>query len=64
MRTTLDLPKKLIEEAMGITHEKTKTRLIIKALENIIRRSKIQNLKKYQGKIDLNLNLNILRERK
>ena len=36
MRITLDLPEHLIEEAMKVTHIKTKTQVIITALEDLI----------------------------
>jgi len=45
MRTTLDLPEDLIDEAMKAAHINTKTRVIIAALENLIRKSKISRLK-------------------
>ena len=61
MRTTLDLPEDLIAEAMKITHISTKTDLIKTALRNLIQREKIKDLKKYYGKIDLNINLDIIR---
>ncbi len=63
MRTTLDLPENLLNEAMKITHTTTKTGVIVKALEELVRKSKISNLKKYKGKIDLNINLNEIRNR-
>ena len=63
MRTTLDLPIDLLEEAMKATHIKTKTKVIIIALEELIRKSKIAELKKYKGKIDLDINLNTIRGR-
>jgi Arc/MetJ family transcription regulator len=63
MRTTLDLPEKLIEEAMEITHIKTKTDLIKIALQNLIQKEKIKDLKKYYGKLDLEIDLNSLRDR-
>ncbi len=59
MRTTLDLPEKLVNEAMKLTHSDTKTRVIILALQELIRKSKISDLKNYKGKIDLDLNLNL-----
>jgi Bacterial antitoxin of type II TA system, VapB len=64
MRTTLDLPENLVNTAMKITHEKTKTGLITHALEHLIRRSRIQPLKRFRGKIDLQINLDYLRKRK
>ncbi len=63
MRTTLDLPENLLKEAMKVTHTDTKTAVIIKALEEIVRKSKISKLKKFRGKIDLYLDLNELRDR-
>jgi len=63
MRTTLDLPEKLIDEAMALTHIKTKTDLIKIALQNLIQKEKIKDLKKYFGKVDLGIDLNILRNR-
>ncbi len=40
MRTTLALPEKLLNEVMKVTHTSTKTAAIIKALEEIVRKSK------------------------
>ncbi len=34
MRTTLDLPENLLNEAMKITHTNTKTGLLLKHLKN------------------------------
>jgi Arc/MetJ family transcription regulator len=63
MRTTLDLPENLLKEAMELTHIGTKTAVIIKALEEMVRKSNISGLKKYKGKIDLDIDLNELRDR-
>ena len=63
MRTTLDLPEHLIEEAMKVTHIKTKTQVIINALEDLIVKSKISGLKKFKGKINLDIDLNAIRGR-
>ncbi len=64
MRTTLDLPKDLIDEAMKVTHISTKTQLIITALEDLIRKSKISGLKDFKGKVDLDIDMDALRARK
>lgn len=63
MRTTLDLPINLLNEAMKITHTDTKTAVIVKALEELVRKSRISELKKYKGKIDLDINLDEIRDR-
>ena len=63
LRTTLDLPQDLLEEAMYLTDTGTKTAVIVLALEELIRRSKIADLKKYRGKIPLPIDLDTLRSR-
>ena len=63
MRTTLDLPKDLLDEAMKATRLETKTKVIITALEELIRKTKISELKKFKGKIDLDIDLNAIRGR-
>lgn len=63
MRTTLDLPEKLMQEAMKVTHIKTKTKVITTALEELIRKNRIAGLKKFKGKVDLDIDLNKLRNR-
>jgi len=63
MRTTLDLPTDLLDEAMKATHIKTKTKVIIIALEELIRKSKIAELKEFKGKVDLDIDLNTIRGR-
>ncbi|MBN2509241.1 MAG: type II toxin-antitoxin system VapB family antitoxin, partial [Spirochaetales bacterium] len=60
MRTTLDLPNELIDEAMQITHAKTKTDLIKLALTNIIQQEKINKLINFHGSIDLDIDLDAL----
>ena len=64
MRTTLDLPEELLKEAMNLTHINTKTDVIKLALENLIQKEKIKELKNYFGKIDLEINLDTIRDRK
>jgi Arc/MetJ family transcription regulator len=64
MRTTLDLPEELLSEAMKATQIKTKTKVIIAALEDLVRKSKISELKEFKGKIDLSIDLNDLRGRR
>ncbi|MBT7047551.1 MAG: type II toxin-antitoxin system VapB family antitoxin [Gammaproteobacteria bacterium] len=63
MRTTLDLPESLISEAMEITHTDTKTGVIVLALKELVRKSKISDLKKFKGKIDLDIDLDTVRGR-
>ncbi|WP_425511144.1 type II toxin-antitoxin system VapB family antitoxin [sulfur-oxidizing endosymbiont of Gigantopelta aegis] len=63
MRTTLDLPEELLIEAMSVSHIKTKTKVITLALQELIRKSEVSELKKFKGKIDLNIDLDTIRDR-
>jgi len=63
MRTTLELPDTLIDEAMSLTQITTKTEVIKYALENIIQREKIKGLTGYFGKLNLDIDLDKLRNR-
>jgi Arc/MetJ family transcription regulator len=63
MRTTLDLPEDLVAEAMRVTRISTKTALIKTVLANLITKERIKDLKKYYGKVDLDINLDTLRKR-
>jgi len=63
MRTTLDLPEDLLLEAMKATQIETKTKVIITALEELIRKNRISELKKFKGKVDLDIDMNKLRSR-
>jgi len=63
MRTTIDLPENLVNEALKLTKIKTKTDLIKEALLNLIQKEKLKNLKSYRGKINLDIDLNAIRKR-
>lgn len=63
MRTTIDLPKSLIVEAMAMTYVKAKTDLIKLALQNLIQQEKIKDLRNFFGKVDLDVDLDQLRSR-
>ncbi|MDY0360048.1 MAG: type II toxin-antitoxin system VapB family antitoxin [Desulforegulaceae bacterium] len=64
MRTTLDLPEDLINEAMKAAQINTKTKVIITALEELIRKSKLSEIKDFKGKINLDIDLETIRSRK
>ncbi len=63
MRTTLNLPRALMAEAMKASHQRTKTAVIITALEELVQKNRIQGLRKFKGKLDLDHDLNALRKR-
>jgi|JI9StandDraft_2_1071091.scaffolds.fasta_scaffold645900_2 Arc/MetJ family transcription regulator len=64
MKTTIDLPEALIEEAMRITGSKSKIDTIKKALNDLIEREKRLKLLNFKGQIDLNLDIDSLRDRR
>ena len=64
VRTTIDLPESLVQTAMKISHHRTKTSVIVSALEELIRKNRLQELKKFRGKVDLSIDLNATRKRK
>lgn len=64
MLTTLDLPETLLNEAMKITHIETEKGVIELALKELIKKSKVSALKSYKGTIDLDINLDEIRDRR
>jgi len=63
MRTTLDLPDVLMMDAMKASHQKTKTAVIITALQDLVRKNRIHELRQYKGRVNLDLDLNVSRKR-
>ncbi|MBM4148257.1 MAG: type II toxin-antitoxin system VapB family antitoxin [Lentisphaerae bacterium] len=63
MRTTLDLPDRLVQEAMRASHQRTKTAVIISALQELVRKNRLQGLRDFKGRVDLDIDLDALRKR-
>jgi Arc/MetJ family transcription regulator len=63
MRTTIDVPEELIEEARRVLGFKSKTDTVIVSLREMIRRKRIEELKKLMGAISLEIDLNKSRRR-
>jgi len=57
MRTTLDLPEDLVEEARRLLGFKSKTDTVVVSLRELIRRRRIEEIKDLAGKIDLKIDL-------
>ena len=53
MRTTLDLPERLIHEAARLAKEKTKTGTVITALREYIRFKKLEKLADAAGTVKI-----------
>jgi len=62
MRTTMDLPKDLLEEAKKMCGTKTMTGTVILSLQKLIDSKKIERLRSLRGKLDLNVDLERLRK--
>jgi Arc/MetJ family transcription regulator len=63
MRTTLDLPEGLIEEARDAIGFKSKTDTVTFALKEIVRRSKVQDLKKLITHLKYDYDPTLIRQR-
>jgi hypothetical protein len=63
MRTTLIIPDKLMKDLMDETGETSKTVLVRRSLEEMLRKVRRENLKGLRGKIDLDIDLDALRSK-
>jgi Arc/MetJ family transcription regulator len=63
MRTTLDLPEHLIDEARAAVGFKSKTDTVIYALREVVRRSRVEDLKAMFGRVRIDLDLSKSRRR-
>jgi hypothetical protein len=57
MRTTLDIPEPLIEEARRLLGFKSKTDTVVLSLKEMIRRKRIEELKDLLGSVELEIDL-------
>jgi Bacterial antitoxin of type II TA system, VapB len=63
MRTTLDLPAPLLDEAQRLLGFKSKTDTIVLSLTELVRRRRIDELKNLVGRVDLTIDLDRSRRR-
>lgn len=63
MRTTIDIPEDLMDEAQSLLGYKSKTDTIIFSLRELLRKENINQLKKLAGKIELNIDIDKSRRR-
>jgi Arc/MetJ family transcription regulator len=57
MRTTLDLPTDLVEEARNVLGFKSKTDTVVLALREVVRRSRVDELKALMGRVQLDVDI-------
>jgi len=63
MRTTLDIPADLLDEARDRLGFKSKTDTVVLALRELVRRQRIEELKALLGEVDLEVDLDESRRR-
>ena len=63
MRTTLDIPRDLLEEARRLLGFKTKTDTVIQSLREMVRRRRIEELKEMLGAVKLDVDVEASRRR-
>jgi Arc/MetJ family transcription regulator len=63
MRTTLDLPEDLLEEARTALGFKSKTDTVVMALRELLRRRRLEELKGLMGRVRLELDVPASRRR-
>ena len=64
MRTTLDLPDGLLEEARTALGFKSKTDTIVMALRELVRRQRLEELKALMGRVKLDVDVSKSRRRR
>jgi len=57
MRTTVDLPEDLLDEVRRLYKTKTRTALLILALQHLIESKRIQDIRSLRGKIKIDIDL-------
>jgi len=57
MRTTLDIPNELLEEAQRLLGFKSKTDTVIVSLRDLVRRRRIDELKALMGSVRLDIDV-------
>jgi Arc/MetJ family transcription regulator len=63
MRTTLDLPDNLVDDAREVLGFKSKTDTVVYALREVVRRGHVEGLKALFGKVHIDLDLDKARGR-
>ena len=63
MRTTLDLPDTLVEQARTALGYTSKTDTVVFALREVVRRSRLDELKTLMGKVDFEFDVTRLRKK-
>jgi hypothetical protein len=63
MRTTIDIPEELLEEARQGAGLRTKQQTVVAALRALIHQNAFEGIRKLAGKVEMDIDLNISRGR-
>jgi len=63
MRTTLDIPAELMDEARRVLGFKSKTDAVVLSLQEMVRHRRIEELKSLMGKVQLDIDIPASRRR-
>lgn len=63
MRTTLDIPDALLEDARKAARLSTKRETVVAGLNELLRKAKREDLRRLAGSIDLKIDLRKARQR-
>jgi hypothetical protein len=64
MRTTLDIPDELLEEARRVVRARTKREVVLAGLQELIKKAHREELRQLAGKLDLRVDLARSRKRR
>ena len=64
MRTTLDIPDELLEEARRLSHARSKREAVLAGLQELIKKGRREELRQLAGKIELKVDLARSRKRR
>ena len=64
MRTTIDIPEELLEEARRASHARTKREAVVAGLQELVRKAQREELRQLAGKVKLRVDLTRSRKRR
>ena len=64
MRTTLDIPDRLMQEVLRVSRVKTKTMVVVLGLQELLNRYKLAQLRALRGRVELTVDVHKARKRR
>lgn len=63
MKTMVEIPESLVQQARSITRIASDNELVVYALERLVNSNPLAAIKQYKGQLDLDINVDVLRGR-